>query len=433
MQKVGLKNWLALIVVGLVGQFAWSIENMFLNLYLFEQMQDASLVKWMVGLSAAAATITTLLMGALSDKLGKRKIFVSAGYIAWGLSIGLFAFITKDNITALFPAANAVFLTGLFIVILDCIMTFFGSTANDAAFNAYATDISTPATSSKIESVLSVLPLISMLIIFGGFSFLATGESWKIFFLIFGILTLVVGVLSLFFFPSDIVAPKKDTPYFKNIFHGFKPRVIKENPLLYLTFLTYMVFGIAIQVFMPYFLIHIQEGLGFKDLEFSLVMGIVLILASVFTVLSGMFLINKNIKIAFIITFFVTLLGMGLMFFAKDIVFLTIAGTILMSGYMIGVTILGAKVRDYTPRGEVGLFQGIRMIFIVLIPMIVGPLLGELSYSHTALEYENEYLQLVKLPNEYIYLGAFVVLLLVVIPAYFLFRKEKESKAAIHE
>ncbi|MFA5485971.1 MAG: MFS transporter, partial [Bacilli bacterium] len=87
MNKVGVRNWLSLIIAGLVGQLAWAIENMFLNLYLFEQTQDASFVPWMVALSAAAATITTLFMGALSDRLGKRKAFISFGYIAWGISI----------------------------------------------------------------------------------------------------------------------------------------------------------------------------------------------------------------------------------------------------------------------------------------------------------------------------------------------------------
>jgi MFS family permease len=33
-------------------------------------------------------------------------------------------------------------------------------------------------------------------------------------------------------------------------------------------------------------------------------------------------------------------------------------------------------VRDYTPEGEVGKLQGVRMVFSVLIPMLIGPLIG---------------------------------------------------------
>ncbi|MFA5481717.1 MAG: MFS transporter [Bacilli bacterium] len=428
MNKVGVRNWFALIVAGLVGQFAWTIENMFLNLYIFEQTADASYVPWMVAFSAAAATITTLLMGALSDRLGKRKAFISFGYIAWGVSVLSFAFITTENMLVLFPVAQAAMLTGVFIIILDCIMTFFGSTANDAAFNAFATDISTPATSGKIESVLAILPLVSMLVIFAGFSGMAKGDGWFIFFLIFGLLTLATGVASLFLFPKDVALPKKDETYLKNIFYGFKPSVIKANPLLYITLLSFLAFAIAIQTFMPYFLIVIQENLGFVGLDFTIIMGSVLLAACILTVIIGGFMDKIGKNRILLPALGVTLLGMVGMFFAKDMVFLIIAGIVLMSGYMISTAVLGSKIRDYTPRKEVGLFQGIRMIFVVLIPMVTGPFIGEAAYMNTAATYENDYGQFVKLPNEYIYIAAAVVLLLAIVPVIILIIKDRQAK-----
>ena len=39
--------------------------------------------------------------------------------------------------------------------------------------------------------------------------------------------------------------------------------------------------------------------------------------------------------------------------------------------------LLNSTVRDYTPEDKTGLFQGIRMIFFVLIPMLVGPAIGD--------------------------------------------------------
>ncbi|HOC80879.1 MAG TPA: MFS transporter [Bacilli bacterium] len=435
MNKVGLRNWFSLIIAGLVGQFAWTIENMFLNLYIFEQTQDASYVPWMVAFSAAAATITTLLMGALSDRLGKRKAFISFGYIAWGISVLSFAFITTDNMALLFPAANAAMLAGVFIIILDCLMTFFGSTANDAAFNAFATDVSTPKTSGKIESVLAILPLISMLIIFGAFSGMASGEGWFTFFLIFGILTLVTGVTSIFLFPKDIARPKKDETYLKNIFYGFRTSVVKANPLLYLTLVSFLAFAIAIQVFMPYFLIVIQENLGFVGLDFTIIMGSVLLVACIFTVLVGAFMDKLGKNRILIPSLGVTMLGMLGMFFAKDMAFIIAAGIVMMSGYMISTAVLGSKVRDYTPRNEVGLFQGIRMIFVVLIPMVTGPFIGQAAYMNTAQTYLNEYGQSVKLPNEYIYIAAAIVLLLAIAPVIILIIRDNKTKAleAHHE
>ena len=429
MHKVGVRNWFSLIIAGLVGQFAWTIENMFLNLFIFEQTQDASYVPWMVAFSAAAATITTLLMGALSDRLGKRKVFISFGYIAWGLSVISFAFLTTENMAYLFPAANAAMLAGVFIIILDCVMTFFGSTANDAAFNAYATDISTPLTSGKIESVLAILPLLSMLAIFGGFSGMASGAGWFTFFLIFGGLTLLAGVVSIFLFPKDVARPNKEETYIKNIFYGFKPSVVKANPLLYLTLLSFLAFAIAIQTFMPYFLIYIQNNLGFVGLDFTIIMGSVLLVACLFTVLIGGFMDKIGKNRILLPSLGVTLVGMIGMFFAKSMPLLITMGIILMSGYMISTAVLGSKIRDYTPRNEVGLFQGIRMIFVVLIPMVTGPFIGEAAYNNTANTYLNEYGIATKLPNEYIYIAAAIVLLLAIAPVIILIIKDKKAKA----
>nr|HPM08066.1 MFS transporter [Bacilli bacterium] len=125
----------------------------------------------------------------------------------------------------------------------------------------------------------------------------------------------------------------------------------------------------------------------------------------------------------------VTFVGMIGMFFAKEMVFIIPAGIVMMSGYMISTAVLGSKVRDYTPRNEVGLFQGIRMIFVVLIPMVTGPFIGEASYMFTAAEYINDYGQSVKLPNEYIYLAAAGVLLLAIAPVIILIIKDKKTRA----
>ena len=77
-------------------------------------------------------------------------------------------------------------------------MTFFGSTANDAAFNAYVTDSTDATNRGRAESVLAILPLISMLVIFGLFDGLTQQGKWKEFFGIFGAAVSVVGVIAVF-------------------------------------------------------------------------------------------------------------------------------------------------------------------------------------------------------------------------------------------
>lgn len=81
--KLGKRKWASIILVGLVGQFAWTIENMYFNVYLYNTIStDPDYIAAMVGWSAAAATLTALLMGALSDRVGRRRLFIGGGYLS---------------------------------------------------------------------------------------------------------------------------------------------------------------------------------------------------------------------------------------------------------------------------------------------------------------------------------------------------------------
>ena len=57
--------------------------------------------------------------------------------------------------------------------------------------------------------------------------------------------------------------------------------------------------------------------------------------------------------------------------------FVLYVGGVLMMGAILSLTgALTAAFRDYIPTGYEGRFQGVRMCFTVLIPMIVGPIIS---------------------------------------------------------
>ena len=426
--KISVKQWLSFLVAGFVGQIAWALENMFLNVFAFRSSGSYTFIPIMTAASAAAATITTLLMGALSDRLGKRKAFITFGYIIWGVSIILFALF--DTHSAVCIVGNAAMLAGTMIVIMDCVMTFFGSTANDAAFNAFVTDNTSEENRGKVESALSVLPMVAMILmtVLGGVLVPEKDSSWTVFFAIFGGLTTVAGIALLFLLPKDTLKPNKEEPYVKNIFYGFRPSVIKRNPMLYIVLIGFGVFNIAIQTFFPYFIVYIQNVLGLVELNFILTIGIVLVVACIITVIFGLFMdkIGKN-KII-IPSISVAAVGALLFFFAKDMAFVIIAGIVLMSGYLVSTAVFGAKIRDYTPKEETGLFQGIRMIFMVLIPMVTGPYIGEALMQINKQTYTDpEYGITSTQPNQFIFLGAMAMFILSLIPVIILLRKEKQN------
>lgn len=59
-----------------------------------------------------------------------------------------------------------------------------------------------------------------------------------------------------------------------------------------------------------------------------------------------------------------------------DLILFGFFGFVMITGYILVAALTGSAVRDYTPEGSVGKLQGVRMVFSVLIPMLLGPMIG---------------------------------------------------------
>jgi MFS family permease len=398
---------------------------MYFNVFLYNAIAPSPrAIAWMVALSAVAATVTTLLMGALSDRMGQRKAFISFGYILWGLSVMAFALLAKPQRLAGFQAAYARgVLTGpILVVVLDCVMTFFGSTANDAAFNAYVTDVTTTENRGRAESVLAILPLISMLVIFGVFDGWTQRGDWALFFAFFGALMIATGVAALFLVrDSEALQPRRDS-YFQNLLYGFTPRVIRGLPELYLSLLAFTLFSIGVQVFFPYLIVYFQHYLHMDN--YAVVLGVVLLFASLVSVLAGRFL-DRYGKLNFVLpAAAVMIAGLLGLYLVRSMAGVMVTGAIMMSGYMLVTAALSALIRDYTPKDKAGHFQGVRMVFAVCLPMIVGPFIGSEVIRQSGAVYED--LGVTKnVPTPAIFLAAAVCVLLVILPVLGLYRRRK--------
>ncbi|MBQ8309127.1 MAG: MFS transporter [Clostridia bacterium] len=385
MQKTsfGKQNWWVLLVFGLIGQIAWSVENMYFNLFVFETIApNLDAVTLMVQLSGVTATVTTLIAGTLSDKTGNRRRFISYGYIIWGVTVALFGFLSTENIVAIIHTdeATAIGVALCAVVALDCVMTVFGSTANDAAFNAWVTDNTREEFRGKVEGVLSVLPLVAMLIVAGGFGMLVEFIGYTGLFFSLGAVITLCGIGGVFTIKDSPLLEKKGT--LKDVLYGFKPSVIKGNPTLYLTLVIMGVYGVACQIFMPYLIIYMKTYLSFTVLEYSIVFGLAIVLGAVINVLlGGKTDCMDKMKLLYMAAgiLAVGLFGMYFCHFdskAATLLSFGISGFVMITGYILVSALCGALVRDYTPENDAGKLQGVRMIFSVLIPMIFGPMIG---------------------------------------------------------
>ncbi len=397
--KLSGRIWFNLCLFGFVGQVAWSLENMYYNTFMYNTVYEGgavtgtlssmTAVRLMVAFSAVTAVVTTFIMGNLSDKMNKRKGFISIGYLIWGVITAAFGFLTKENIGGLFgisDPAKVVTATAVAIIAMDCIMTFVGSTSNDSAFNAWITDITTPKNRATAESVLAILPIVAtvVIVIIGGM--IEPLGGYSNFFFILGGFVIVCGIIGLFTLQDSRNGERNpNANYWKDLVYGFKPSVIKEHSKLYISLAAVCIYSVAVQIFFPYLLIYLDHGLGFKVENLLQYITTPVIIAAPFVLIGvGALIIGagklidkigkKNLVFIATVLFIVGLVIAG---FADTMGKFGIAALPLFAGYGLLGIMLNSTVRDYTPEDKTGLFQGIRMIFFVLIPMVVGPAIGD--------------------------------------------------------
>ncbi len=397
-ERFAKNNWIVLLLFGTIGQIAWSVENMYFNLFVYETIApDLNTVTLMVQLSGVVATLTTLIAGVLSDKVGNRRAFISWGYVIWGVTVALFGCLSAEFTQTVFgvPAERAIAVTLVLVVVGDCVMTLFGSTANDAAFNAWVTDNTKPSYRGSVEGVISILPLIAMLIVAGGFGIIKDlVGGYRNLFIILGAVITAVGIAGIF--------TVKDAPTlernggFRDIFYGFKPSVIKENLPLYLTLLIVVVYGITCQIFMPYIIIFMTTYLGFSVVEYSVVFGVAILGGAAVNLYLGKLSDRKNKVSMLYAATAILALGLFGMYFASMIkvkavllIFFGISGFVMITGNIFINALCGSTVRDNTPSGAVGKLQGVRMVFSVLIPMLAGPAIGNAINAARGIRLEN--------------------------------------------
>ena len=420
--EFGKRNWLILVLFGLLGQIAWSVENMFFNLFVFDKVApNLDAITLMVQLSGVTATVVTLVAGVFSDKIGNRRHLISYGYVIWGITVAIFGFISPELVGSLIGVGydDAVAVTLVAVIVADCVMTFFGSTSNDAAFNAWVTDNTKASFRGTVEGVLSILPLIAMLVVAGGFGIIRSLIGYPMMFLALGILITLCGILGIFIVSDSNTLVRSGN--MRDMLYGFKPSVIKANSPLYLTLIVVLIYGVACQVFMPYMIIYMKTYLGFSDLEYSLVFGLAIGVGAAINVFLGR-LSDRHDKVRLMyIAAAVMAVGLFAMYLSKgldkvgNLITFGVSGFVMITGYIFLIALCGSVVRDFTPPKDAGKIQGVRMVFSVLIPMLAGPAIGNAINKAMNIPLENagaDAMTTEYMPAPEIYLAAGIIMLL---------------------
>ncbi|MCP4752130.1 MAG: MFS transporter [Proteobacteria bacterium] len=415
--SLGTKNWAVVVLLGLSGQIAWNVENSWFNTFVFDTITpDPKPIAVMVAVSAVVATLTTLLMGTLSDRIGKRKPFILIGYVFWALS------------TIAYPMsswAGTVQLAIFLVVLLDAVMTFFGSTANDAAFNAWVTDITDETNRGTAEGVLIILPILAVILGMGLSGLLIDTFGYFPFFLTLGGMVMIMGLAGSFLLAEGPdLRPYKDASgsgYFRELVSVFSPSNIKRNRELYLVFLAMVIFATAHQIVGPYELIYLNNYLNVSKTTAGILTAIVAPILILFALPIGKLTDWGKGFVVITIAYVISAVGQFLFSMTDQLWLLGVTGALKSIGFLTMI-VLGAWIRNLMPKDARGQFQGVRLIFMVMLPMVIGPAIGSTIIENygipTTLNGQAGFV-----PVPMIYQVSAVVCLMPLIPVFFLWRR----------
>ncbi len=425
MERISRKNWALIWVLGMAGQLCWNVENAWFNTFVYAKIApNPDIITWMVGVSAAVTTFATFLIGTMGDRRGKRKPFIAIGYILWGIFTIVFG-------VSEFLPIHSLFAAGCFVVGMDAVMSFFGSVGYDSGFCAWTTDISNETNRGKVGGAFATMPVLAT--IFGSVvsGIIIDRLDFFAFFIIVGGLVSAIGLLSLFMLKdSPALRAKKDPKgFWHQFFRVFHYRTVRENRELFWVFTVMMVYFIGFNVYFPYVTIYFVNYLGMDYTMTGLVQGASLLAAVGLTIPAARLIDRGGNTRVIAIALIVNVLGLVTVSMSRQVLPLAAGMLLTGAGYVIILQTLTAWFKNLYPEEQRGQFEGIKQLFFVCIPMIIGPLISNYIITHYGTRAVIDGVE-GSIPNEVLFAVSAVLTLVTffpLLPAGKLLRRRKEA------
>ena len=449
----GFKFWILVWGLGLAGMLCWNIENQWFNTFVYAKIaKDSDIVTLMVITSALLTTISTFFFGTLSDRKGTRRRFISLGYILWGTFTIIFGLTEFLNSGTVGDGTKYSLLAAVLVILADDLMSFFGSMGYDSGYNAWTNDMTTDRNRGQIGAALATQPVIGTIVgtVLGGM-LIGDNDNYQRLFWVMGLFVIAMGFLSMIFLRNaKELKPHRDGTFWHQFSKVFNFKNFFSRKEMVLVCITTTLFFISFNVYFVHLGNWMIYYLGFTAASMGIIEGIGLMAAMLLAIPAIRF-INRNktptVGVAAIILNLIGLLALFL--FPKpgtvDTASIFSSGNILLlvsiffagGGYVLIIQAMTMWVKQLYPAENRGQFEGVRVLFFTLIPMIVGTIIGNIVIKHGAGTVVNEYGITENIPTESIFLWAAVLVLLTFIPLYFAARRYnsriKEQKAQTQE
>jgi MFS family permease len=152
--------------------------------------------------------------------------------------------------------------------------------------------------------------------------------------------------------------------------------VLKSNRELFILLLFIMISSIGMQVSLPYLIVYLENFVGVTKTEFSIIGGAVMLGSAIFAVPFGILADRWNKRLMIAGAIIISSLGGILLSLVSTLPLLALTG-LLWQAFSVAASIASvAWLKDLLPEQNRGKFLGIRMVFWIAIPMVLGPWIG---------------------------------------------------------
>ena len=380
--KISPRSWIAIWLVGLVGQLCWNVENQWFNTFVYAKIgPDPSIIAWMTAVSAAVTTVSTFVCGTWSDRIGKRRPFIFVGYILWGLftiAFGATEFLPKDPLI----------LAAVMVVAMDALMSFFGSMGNDSGFSSWTTDISSEENRGALGGVLAAQPVIATIVGTVGSGIVIEQFGYFAYFIVVGTFVSLVGLIGVFLMQEgkDLRPLRDEKGFFSQLLAVFDFKTFLKNRSLFFVFFIMSVYFTCFNFYFAHVGNYFIYTLGYAEGIAGVLQGVGLLLAVLAAFPAARAIDRGEHGKMILLSVIATAVGLTVLGLAGTSFVLIELGIIVAGiGYVLVMQTTTAWTKNLYPEGQRGQFEGVRIIFYVLIPMVLGPSSASLVIEHFGL------------------------------------------------
>lgn len=427
------RSGVLLWTLGIMSQIGWSIESQWFNNFVYSKIdKNPDIITAMIICSAIATTLATFLFGTLTDRTGKRRTLISAGYILWGALTIAFSFTE-------FIGKEFYIVACISVVVADMLVSFFGSTGSDVGYSTWSTDIMNTSNSGQIGGIIAVNSVLGT-ILSGVIASALVGEeeNYTRLFVAVGAMLVLFGVISIFAYSKkDDVEPSVRGSFSKQFFSIFNLKLLIQNKELMLVYIATSIYFTGFNTYYSYLGNYLIHYLGFTADMIGIIQCVPLVIAMLVAAPIAN-LINKNLHFAVTtIAICSAIIGMMFMTFIRPntidtaqlfnpILFI---GILLIGiGYVIMLQVTKAWTKQLHPEGSKGQFEGIWCVSFALIPMVLGSLTSQAVIKNFGAYNGKTFGEVIYLPNEYLFIVGVIISAVSFIPLLAAWNLHKASK-----